>query len=343
MIDKATGTTSGIRVYLAQNHLLHVVDGQHRRKAMQMLFEFLQDAVQTRKLSRQPAKNLLLPDISGDIDEQLIVALQECLEVASSLCTVQIEAHLGLTISEERQLFHDLNNLSKKVDANLVLQFDSANPVNAFIKESLLDDETIFNWEVIEKDSPEWNEESDCSITRKELTSINARLFLNKTSINGALASKVTPMTETALNFWSAVNNIEHIGRAGAKVKSVATQPVFLKALAKLAYMFTNGKKADSELLNQMLLALPEANFTHKNPLWRYFNLTQEERTVFKLDDVTEHLPEDIENKASIKMFSVWDSGKEIVKYGTAHNDIHPILGDLIRYELKLPTREHRK
>ncbi|MGD0865291.1 MAG: DNA sulfur modification protein DndB, partial [Rhizomicrobium sp.] len=41
MQDNRSGETAAFKIYLGQKHVLWVVDGQHRRKAMQMIFEFL--------------------------------------------------------------------------------------------------------------------------------------------------------------------------------------------------------------------------------------------------------------------------------------------------------------
>ncbi|RVD67222.1 hypothetical protein EN751_37940, partial [Mesorhizobium sp. M4A.F.Ca.ET.029.04.2.1] len=74
--------------------------------------------------------------ISGDE----LQVWEECFERARTFCTVAVEVHLGLQPDEERQLFHDLNRLGKKVDTNLALQFDNSNPVNLFIKERLMEE-----------------------------------------------------------------------------------------------------------------------------------------------------------------------------------------------------------
>ena len=66
--------------------------------------------------------------------------------ITSAFTTIQVECHLGLGVKEERQLFHDLNNLGKRVDASLALKFDSANPINVFIKEVLIDDDEVLDY-----------------------------------------------------------------------------------------------------------------------------------------------------------------------------------------------------
>ena len=40
MSDSRTDETAAFKEFLSQRHVLWVVDGQHRRKAMQLVFEF---------------------------------------------------------------------------------------------------------------------------------------------------------------------------------------------------------------------------------------------------------------------------------------------------------------
>ena len=345
--DEITGEQVAQKVYLKQNILFHVVDGQHRREAMNILFNFLNAVIPARNLSHKYAINLLSPHYSGEMDDELVEILYECRQIASEACTVQFEIHLGLDAKEERQLFHDLNNLGKNIDQNITYAFDSANPVGTFIEKTLIPDSSLLKFFVTDKESNDWAHDTPCTISHKEIVSVNARLFLNKTNTNGALPARVHAMEETARKFWGTVGQIPHVGEKGARVKTVAVQPVFLKALAKIVYTLSNGKKVnlnrDRDTLNLLFQRLSEGDFSHSNPLWRYFELSHDERRSFNLEDIAEYLPEDAENKAATKMFSAWDREHGILKYGTAHNDIHPILGDLIRYELKLPPREHRK
>ena len=137
MLDRRTEETASFKIYLGQRHVLWVIDGQHRRKALQMIFEFL-DLVRASR--HYPKKGNWIGFSDGDaLTSDELAAWEECFEVARTYCTILLEVHLGLNPAEERQLFHDLNRLGKKVDSNLALQFDSSNPINLFIKEKLID------------------------------------------------------------------------------------------------------------------------------------------------------------------------------------------------------------
>jgi hypothetical protein len=123
--------------------------------------------------------------------------------------------HLGLDPDQERQLFHDLNRLGKKVDTGLALQFDRANPINQFISDELLQD--ITDWEVVEKDILDWEGDTG-AIPRKDLVAVNALLFLNKTNIAGAMPPQVDEKVPVAREFWEAIRDIPHVGKAGGRV-----------------------------------------------------------------------------------------------------------------------------
>lgn len=335
VLSSTTGETVGFKVWLSLEHILFVVDGQHRRKAMQLLFEFLNQAITAQYLSNKG--NLLAP-LSGELSVALISALQEVQQVANTFATVQIECHLGLNIDQERQLFHDLNNLGKKVESSLALQFDNSNPVNIYIKEELVDDDTLFSWEVIEKDITDWHKDSG-AISRKDLVSVNARLFLNNTNISGALPAQVEPRKEVAARFWKAINAIPGTGISGAKLNTVAAQPVVLKALAKLTYDFAFGKKAEANMLNQLIEAIPLLDFSHSNPMWRYYQLSENEITSFELTTLKDYLPP--EGDGANRDIGLYDDTTKTMRFGAKHNDIFPIIGDMIRWKLSLPSRHN--
>lgn len=136
MLDKRTDETAAFKVFLAQRHVLWVVDGQHRREGMRLVFGFLEFVRTTRAYPKKG--NLLGFNDGEDATPDDLKIWEECFEVARSYCTLLLEVHLGLHTDEERQLFHDLNRLGKKVDTNLALQFDNSNPINLFIKEKLI-------------------------------------------------------------------------------------------------------------------------------------------------------------------------------------------------------------
>lgn len=324
-----------IRLWLGQRDILWIVDGQHRRKAMQIVLEFLDELVSNHKYP--PKKQSLFPHGRDDrsISATELSVWDELRTITQGDCTVAIEIHLGLDPIEERQLFHDLNNKAKSVEKSLALEFDSANPVNAFIRYQLLENNLI---KISSKDensskNEKW-EDDDGSFTLKELVSVNAHLILNKSNINSATPPLVKPKEAIAKRFWEAVTSIHGFGEPGAKIITVAAQPVMLKALAKLTYDFAFGRQSDEILLDKLLDGITDIDFSHDNLVWRYYELTPEEVVVNELSGLTDYLPE---GKRDLGNFD----GK-LMKFSPKHNDTFPILGDMIRWILQLPNRHEK-
>jgi len=330
-LETKDGETAAFKVFLSQKHVLWVVDGQHRRKGMEMVFQFL-DELRTKHV--YPKKGSLYQSPTQEISADEMSLWEECFVVARTFCTIAVEVHLGLDVDQERQLFHDLNRLSKKVETSLALNFDNSNPVNLFIKERLINNLDI---KVQERDQADWHSD-DGSISRKDLVAINAILFLNKTNIASATPPEVTPKADIAYRFWEAVTAIPGFGEPQAREQTVAAQPVVLKALAKLVYdfAFSNRKPEDSEVhLNKLFDGITEIDFSHQNKMWQYFDLPEAERASQDFSDLARFLPEDDANVNR-------DLGKfqgGFMRFGAKHNDIYPVIGDMIRWKLNLPIR----
>jgi hypothetical protein len=327
--------TASFKIFLSQKHVLWVVDGQHRRKAMELVFEFLNEL---RGKRAYPKKGGLFQSPNPEVSAGEMLLWEECFTVARSFCTVAVEVHLGLDIDQERQLFHDLNRLSKKVETGIALQFDNSNPVNLFIKERLIGD---LGMRVMEKDQPDWHAD-DGSIARKDLVAINAILFLNKTNIASAAPPDVSPKAGVAASFWEAVAAIPGFGDEQARMKTVAAQPVVVKALAKLVYdfAFSNRRPDNGEAyLNQLLDGITELDFSHQNSMWQYFDLLDEQREQHGLLELKGYLPP--EDSSVNRDIGKFQGG--YMRFGAKHNDIYPILADMIRWKLKLPSRHKRE
>ena len=329
------GETIAFKFWVGQRDILWVVDGQHRRKAMDLVFSFLDDARVTMRYPKRK-QSLYVSDQQEISPDELQVWL-ECYDVARGYCTVMIELHLGLGVDEERQLFHDLNNLGKRVESSLALEFDSSNPVNSFIKEELIGKGVV---EVVDRDVVNWDDDTG-AIARKDLVAVNAHLFLHKSNINGAVPPVVEPRIPVAQRFWEAVTSIPGFGEPRAKPTTVAAQPVVMKALAKLTYDFAFSRQRNDVHLDQLLDGITNIDFSHHNPLWRYYDLSQEEREQYSLTSLADFLPSSDEGKN--RDVGSYDPTFKVVRYGSKHNDIFPIIGDFIRWALALPNRHSPK
>ncbi|MFJ5625615.1 DNA sulfur modification protein DndB [Peribacillus loiseleuriae] len=322
----------GIRLWLGQKDIIWVVDGQHRRKAMQLVIDFLEEVRTEQKYP--PKKSSLFPHNREDrlVSVEELSVWSQCYAITRSSSTVSIEIHLGLGILEERQLFHDLNNLAKKVEKSLALEFDSSNPVNAFIKDELIASQMV---KISPGDIKDWNND-DGGLTRKDIVAVNAHLLLNKSNINSATPAVVQERVSVAKRFWEAVVQIHGFGEEGAKAKTVSAQPVVLKALAKLTYDFSFGRYNDELLLSRLLDGITDLDFRHDNPMWRYYDLSDEEINSYELNGLEKYLPD---NSTGNRDTGSFEDSTEWMRFGTRHNDIFPILGDMIRWKIGLPNR----
>lgn len=327
-----------ITVFLSDKHVLWVIDGQHRRHAMHLVFEFLKAVLNNGKYPRKPALYLPTDDERREPTREEVAVWAAAFEAARTECSIVIETHLGLDYEQERQLFHDLNNLTKTVESSLVFQFDNSNPVNLFIKEQLLTN-GILKAKIVDTDNPhDWHKDEGV-ISRKDLIAVNAVLFLNKTTINGAAPVDIHAREDYACRFWAAVGSIPHWGEPGAKKQTVAAQPVVLKALAKLAYDFGYGRDVNPEHLNRLFAALEngEIDFSHQNPMWRFFELSEDEREQLCPGLSAAVTPEEAGFNLDLGNY---DPASQVMRFGAKHNDIQRHLGDFIRWKLGLPRRK---
>jgi hypothetical protein len=108
--------------------------------------------------------------------------------------------------------------------------------------------------------------------------------------------------------------------------------------LAKLTFDFFFGKNKDwatEENQKKFFDGLSQIDFSHANPMWQYYSLNDEERSRYNMETLKEYLPEGTEGNRDLGNF---DSNNEF-RFGAKHNDIFPIIGDMIRWKLNLPKR----
>lgn len=332
VLSEEDSTTACFKVYLAQNNILWVVDGQHRREAMRLVFEFIEHVL---RYHSYPKKKSLYTPLDGNLElsSEELQAWQTVLESTKTFSTVSVEVHLGLDVNEERQLFHDLNNLGKKVDKNLALKFDSSNPINLFIKEELIEQLGIKVSDVEQKD---WSKD-DGSILLKDMSAIHSILLLNKTNISSA-KPEVKEQFPVAKQFWECIKAIDGFGEDRGKEKTVAMQPVVLKALAKLVFDFKFSKKPPqnaNEMYEILLDGITNLDFSHHNLIWQYYQMTEVERNE-QFPGLKEYLPSEETGNRDIGKYTLG-----LMKFGSKHNDIYPIIADMIRYQLNLPSRHN--
>ena len=164
---------------------------------------------------------------------------------------------------------------------------------------------------------------------------VNTRHTFETISI-GWLESKI----DVATQLWTAVKTIPNFGESGAKIKTVAAQPVVVKALAKLTFDFAFSKRKNilaDTYLNKLLSEISSVDFSHTNPMWRFYELTEAERETLGLSGLKEFLPSD--DQGFNRDIGNFDKNSGWMRFGAKHNDIYPIIADMIRWKLNLPKR----
>ena len=337
MQDRA-GKTISYEVTLRHGDVLWIIDGQHRRKGIEMVYDFLNNVTSYLKYP----KSSFYPSKTKDVSLEEMAVWNACKEV-SKWCEITLECHIGLTIEQERQLFHDLNNKGKKVDKGLAYKFDNSNPVNLYVTKHLIS--RIFDdrgFKIDDKDDVDW-EEVTPGISRKQLIAVNAILFLNKSNINGALPADVTDYSKDVANqYWMNVLEIHGMLESKHKTKTVAAQPAVLKAIAKLYYDVFFGKNEELRTDENQVKLLDELNsfdFSHSNPAWRYYMMSDEDRVANGLDGLKSYLPKDDDGK--IRDLGSYDEASGLFRFARAHNDVVPLIADILRWKFGFPSRNN--
>lgn len=331
-LETIQGETAAFRVFFSERHTLWVVDGQHRRAGADMVMDFLQIVRQTGKY---PGKSpVLFPDKGREVSSNEMDVWNETFEAARSYSTITIEVHLGLSTDQERQLFHDLNKLGKRVSSSLALDFDSSNPITQFIKNTLVADGLI---RVNDSDVKDWSEDGG-ELAMKDAVAINSLAFLNKSNASGATPAVIEPRQEVVERLWSQISQIRGFGEQRSKEQTIAAQPVVLKALAKLTYdlNFSNRRPENAgELFDKLVSSIDEIDFSHSNPVWRFYELNEAEAERHNVSGLVAWLPTN--DGTANRDIGAFQSG--LMRFGAKHNDIYPIIADMIRFQAGLPSR----
>jgi hypothetical protein len=321
---------------MASEELLRVIDGQHRTRARVIVFDWLKSILAHAKY---PAGRRLGPAVYLPSDGRLDVTGEE-MRVWGEIyrrwlrAGIEISLHIDLDSEQERQLFFVLNKLGLKVDASLAFEFDEGNAVNQYIKNALIDHLKL---KVVAKDRADRDEGE---IALKDLIAVNAILFLNKTNVRSATPVLVEPREGLATKFWQQVTAIPGFGLSGARKATVAAQPVLLKALAKLVHDFAFGREQNAESLDTLLSAIPQRlDLSHSNPAWRYYSYPSQAERDVRCPGLAAYLPPEGTGNRDL---GGYDANHKVMNFGAKHNDIFPLLGDIVRWTLKLPARQHR-
>ncbi|MEO7045386.1 MAG: DNA sulfur modification protein DndB, partial [Ferruginibacter sp.] len=277
------------------------------------------------------------------LSQEELEVWNECKSMCT-ICKISIEVHLGLSMPEEKQMFYDLNSYAKAIETSLANKMDTSNPINTYTMEIL--QPKIFKSKIDVSGSnsdADWNTEAP-TLTGKSLSAIHAILFLNKGNIKGATPSDITEYKkEIANNFWNVVLEIPGFLENKPKLHTVVAQPVVLKAIAKLFFemFFGKNKNLNNETnQNKLMEGLKSFDFSHDNEVWKYYQMLNEERTN-KFPGLTEYLPIDEEDSKNRDMGG-FDLASNTFRFGAKHNDIVPLISDIIKWKIQLPSRQKK-
>ena len=338
-LDIEERTDGKLVLFLRQGQLIYIIDGQHRRHAYELMISWLKEMMNTRKYASKRRGGIYVPDEIEDMHLTAAVAeiWSAVIELARSHFTVDVTVHLGLKPMQEKQLFHDLNNLGKKPDAALAQAFDQANPISVFIRKEIEEPKRLGDIKISDTGSKKGRKAQDSDIAiiyRDDLVSANAMLFAGATNAAGIIPSAVVLNNDYGRAFWEAVAAQDHFGEDGWEKTTLLSEPVMIKALAQLAYTFHESREKDHRLRDQFIadLRAKKLNFSHHDPLWSIYFKSEAERNAMD-PALNNYLTPD----SGRNSYAVWQ-GNQLV-FASNTRDIARYLGDLIRWKLQLPCR----
>ena len=140
--DKHSAFFAPIVVSERDDNVFALLDGQHRYRGMEAALATLEERILILTNAIKGVRNRDIPWLKikrNDIDRrfkdiQKDLTLQKQYRDALRETVLPIMVYHGLTLKEEQQLFYDLNNLSKKVVANLSVQYNHADPYSEITK-----------------------------------------------------------------------------------------------------------------------------------------------------------------------------------------------------------------
>jgi hypothetical protein len=333
LIDDKDLPPDVLRLSLGSTQKLWVVDGQHRREGFDRVISYLDQILKNGAYPK--AKHALYHPTSTGPDGRMtaneLEFWQTLKNMAMDECSVSVEIHIGLDEAEEQQLFSDLNSRSKPLQSSLTQSYDQSDAIAAISR-----DKDIIRFPIAdESDAKSW---TSTGLPLKDL------IMINRLLVHGANVKDATPQSQIDAKFsfirrfWEVVQQIDGFTEPNQRTKTIAGQPVVLKALAKLAYDHAYGvpKLVDEDGLRTLYQAIQSKRltFNHSDKFWLALFMNDDQRAQELGPDINEYLHVTAQTKPG-----EFDKLNGWVRFGTAHNDIYPRIGDLIRWRLSLKNR----
>lgn len=322
-------TPVGVVLHLHKRQKLFVVDGQHRLRAGELVYDWLNGVLTNAKY---PKKGLWIGDSQEVTTEEMEVWTAAMTEFGTSF-TVDVTVHLGLIAEQERQLFHDLNVLGKKPSASQSLAFDAANPVSKYVSEQLASNGKVHSLRVVDSGHKKSGIKlEEPAIFRDDLVSTCAILFRGAFNQTGITPLDVLGAEGYASSFWEALAKQPEWGVPEWGKTTLLAQATMLKGMAFLVRSFHNGEEKQLAKRDAIIEAISngEVDFTHANPLWCVYLMSPQQRES-KFPGIEEYITPD----AVRKPYGIWDEDSGRLQLGPNTRDITRYLADLVRYQLR--------
>lgn len=327
-------TAAGVVLHLHKLQKLFVVDGQHRLRAAELVWEWLNTLLTNAKY---PKKGLWIGDTQEMSTEEMEVWTAAATEFGTSF-TVDVTVHVGLNAEQERQLFHDLNVLGKKPSNAQALAFDAANPVTKFVTDRLAPDGFVHGLRLADTGHKKSATKLEgAAIYRDDLVNTCAILFRGAFNQSGITPLDVLGSEDYAYSFWKALGQQPYWGTPAWEKRTLLAIPTLLKGMAFLVRSFHNGEEArDKDAAHAKRDAIINAigdgavDFAHTNPLWRAYLMSQEQREA-AFPGIEDYITPD----AIREPYGTWDEDTDHLLLGSNTRSISRYLADLVRYQLR--------
>jgi hypothetical protein len=327
-------TPAGTILHLHKLQKLFVVDGQHRLRAGEIVYDWLTTIMSNVKY---PKKGLWIGDTQEVTADEADVWTAVLTQFDTAF-TVDVTVHVGLSAEQERQLFHDLNVLGKKPSASQALAFDAANPVSKYVTERLAPGGMLHGLRVVDAGHKKSGAKlEDAAIYRDDLVNTCAILFRGAFNQSGITPLDVLGSEKYADDFWSALAKQPSWDATNRDKLTLLGQPTAVKAMAFLVRSFHNGEEArDRDLAHTKRDAIIEeiakgtVDFSYSNKLWRVYLMSPEQR-----EEVFPGIEAYITPDTVRLPYGVWDDDAGRLQLGPNARDISRYLADLVRYQLR--------
>ena len=274
-------------VWLREQDIAYVVDGQHRRWAMHILFEWLEDIKRKKKYPFR----IFDKEKGKPVPYEEIPFWQEVSRISRSKWTVCVEMHQGLSKEQERQLFFDLNVLGKVVSSKMVHSFTATHPFHSLVLKGGIE----FRCPLVE--SRTLAAGPLASIEKATALKASCMAAIGKPTHNSILTKSIPALSEHVIAFWEIVMGHPDFGKDEKDLLFFSAG--FLMGVAKFFHKccIVNGVS-----ISEWKRKIHEIDISWKNPIFTIHY--QPEDTQESLKEYLEAMPSSTVKRSSSGTFT---------------------------------------